>query len=106
MFPKLFAAALLGLGLLLCAPGCQTKEPVLWSSAHMKRHGMTIVDGSRDLVSEVERIVFDMEEVPDETVAEHFGRIGQTFTYGFHRIHMNVDRIIFDMPEYPLEVEE
>ncbi|HVR72800.1 MAG TPA: hypothetical protein VMT52_00635 [Planctomycetota bacterium] len=95
------AAVLLGCFI----PGCASKEPVVYSAAHNKRHALTLLDQSNELLVDMERIFFDMEEFPNESVGERTGRWGLAFLNGMHRFHMNMDRILFDMPEYPIETE-
>jgi hypothetical protein len=52
--------------LLPLSVSCGTREPVLWSWPHNKRHIMKIMDGFHRLHMDVDRIVFDMEEYPLE----------------------------------------
>jgi hypothetical protein len=96
--------------------GCQTKEPVIYGEAHLKRHALTFVDGFSHptpfnpvpfdhLHADVDRIFYGIEDYPGESYGDHISREGMSFVNGLHRFHMDMDRIIFDMPEYPLETE-
>ncbi len=106
--------ASLALCLLPLASGCHTSQPVIYSEAHLKRHGLTLVDGFHhptplnpipfDTVhADFDRIFYGIEDYPGEPWGDHAAREGMSFLHGFHRFHMDLDRIVFDMPEYPLE---
>jgi hypothetical protein len=53
--------------LLPVSTACSTREPVMWSWPHHKRRIMTVLNGFHRFHMDVDRIVFDMEEMPIET---------------------------------------
>lgn len=85
--------------------GCQTQEPVMWSAAHNKRHALKIIEGFEDTWVAIDRVFFDIEDLPGQDAGDHFRREGMAILNGLHGFHMDVDSIIFDLPEYPLETE-
>ena len=56
------------LGLLFLPVGCMTNRPVIWSWPHNKRHIMTVLDQFHKVHMDIDRIFFDMEELPVEDV--------------------------------------
>jgi len=48
--------------------GCMTNRPVIWSWPHNKRRIMTILEDFHEVHMDVDRIIFDMDEVPLEDV--------------------------------------
>jgi hypothetical protein len=48
--------------------GCMTNRPVIWSWPHNKRRIMTMLDQFHQVHMDVDRILFDMEELPLEDV--------------------------------------
>ncbi len=46
--------------------GCMTNRPVVWSWPHWKRHIMTTLGQAHEVHMDVDRIFFDMNEVPLE----------------------------------------
>ncbi len=66
MLRRLGLLGLLGLLLLPLPVGCMTNRPVLWSWPHHKRRIMTMLEQFHQVHMDVDRIVFDMEEVPLE----------------------------------------
>jgi hypothetical protein len=91
--------------LILAGAGCSTKEPVIWSAAHNKRHALTLIEGFNETKTSIDRIIFGLEEVPDEGFADYMGRVVGTIPHGLHRFHMDLDRVVLDMDDYPLETE-
>ena len=92
----------------LCLPlttGCHTKEPVVWSSAHNKRHALRIIEGFEETWVAVDRIFFDLEDSPGQDAGDHFRREGMAILEGLQGFHRDSDSILFDMTEYPLEAE-
>jgi len=58
---------LLGLLALLFMPaGCSTNRPVIWSWPHNKRRIMTILGDFHEFHMDIDRIFFDMEDLPLE----------------------------------------
>lgn len=97
----LILSTLLGLFTLAMGAGCQTKEPVSWSSTHNERHALTFIEGWKELAVDCGRIFLNY----DEKNFENLGKVVYAIPYGVHRLHMDVDRIFLDMEEYPLESE-
>ena len=91
--------------MLIAGIGCSTKEPVIWSSAHNKRHALTILEGFNDTKNSIDRLIFGLEEDPNEGFTDYLGRLVNTIPHGLHRFHMDLDRVVLDMEEYPLETE-
>jgi len=104
LYKFLLGMALVVLSLPLTS-GCNTREPVFWSAAHNKRHALRVLEGLEETWVAVDRIFFDLEEVPGQTPEDHFRREGMAIFHGLHAFHMDADAVIFDMPEYPLESE-
>ena len=48
--------------------GCMTQRPVMWSWPHHKRRIMTTLEQFHRLHMDLDRIIFDMDEVPLEDV--------------------------------------
>jgi hypothetical protein len=116
MLRKVLLAMGVGLCLSPLGTGCSTREPVIWSEPHLKRHALTFLDGFSHPTplnpipfdgthDAIDRIFYGIDPQPNESWSDHLGREGMSFYKGFHRFHMDFDRIILDMPEYPLESE-
>ena len=64
----MFRKAVLVCGLLgLFAPlGCSTRDPVIWSWPHNKRHVNRVLEGFHQMHMDIDRIIFDMPTYPKE----------------------------------------
>jgi hypothetical protein len=66
MLRRLGLLALLGLLFLPIPVGCMTNRPVIWSWPHHKRRIMTVLEQFHQVHMDIDRIVFDMDELPLE----------------------------------------
>jgi len=68
MLRRLGLLALLGILFLPFEVGCMTNRPVLWSWPHHKRRINTMLGQFHKVHMDIDRIFFDMEELPLEDV--------------------------------------